>query len=721
MASATKSGALPSDYLERVYAGVLGKLIGVYLGRPFEAWTHQRILAELGHIRYYVHERLGQPLIVTDDDISGTFQFIRALEEHGVTEDISAESIGRTWLNTVVEDRTIFWWGGRGMSTEHTAYLNLKAGIPAPRSGAAETNGLNVAEQIGAQIFIDGWALVSPGNPRLAAKLAGRAGSVSHDGESVYAAQLWAAMEAEAFLSTGDIDHLLNTGLSVIPADSLISRVVRQVREWVAQDGDWMRTRDRIEADFGYDKFHGVCHVVPNHAIMIMAIAYAGNDFDEAMHIINTSGWDTDCNAGNVGCLVALISGLPSFDVAKYDWRGPLADRALLSTAEPGYSINDAARIAINISNMARRLAGEEPAPAPKDGAQFHFTLPGSVQGFQVFNSATSVAEESRAVRQGEDEFGRTGLGIHLAEVDTSTAGNGNPIEVSTPVFGSYDEIRMTWYQYMGTPLLYPGQKLRAKVRRSGSGSVNVALRLQVYARDDKLKSIDGPLATLASGEEQTISWTIPDEMDGQPICRVGLTVERTGAETGTVWLDSLGWDSAPRLTLHRPSEPGEAWFRSWINGASKLHSSFPSHSLIVSQNTGEGIAIYGTREWRDYRVSAPKLKVSLGAPAGIAARVQGLNRYYALVLTSGNSVAIIRAHDEERTVIASVKMSWSWDEEFDMTLEVRGNMIKGKVNEVVVTAQDDTYDKGAIGLVVTEGTICIHTIHVTPLEEESE
>ena len=33
---------LPDDYLERVYAGVLGKLIGVYLERPFEGWTHQR-------------------------------------------------------------------------------------------------------------------------------------------------------------------------------------------------------------------------------------------------------------------------------------------------------------------------------------------------------------------------------------------------------------------------------------------------------------------------------------------------------------------------------------------------------------------------------------------------------------------------------------------------------------------------------------------------------
>ena len=30
---------IPSDYAERVYAGVLGKIIGVYLGRPFEVGT----------------------------------------------------------------------------------------------------------------------------------------------------------------------------------------------------------------------------------------------------------------------------------------------------------------------------------------------------------------------------------------------------------------------------------------------------------------------------------------------------------------------------------------------------------------------------------------------------------------------------------------------------------------------------------------------------------
>ena len=75
--------SLPADYAERVYAGVLGKIIGVYLGRPFEGWTYDRIMAELGEVDYYVHDRLGVPLIVTDDDISGTFTFLRALPDYG--------------------------------------------------------------------------------------------------------------------------------------------------------------------------------------------------------------------------------------------------------------------------------------------------------------------------------------------------------------------------------------------------------------------------------------------------------------------------------------------------------------------------------------------------------------------------------------------------------------------------------------------------------------
>ena len=39
--------ALPADYVERTYAGVLGKIIGVYLGRPFEGWPYEAITEHL--------------------------------------------------------------------------------------------------------------------------------------------------------------------------------------------------------------------------------------------------------------------------------------------------------------------------------------------------------------------------------------------------------------------------------------------------------------------------------------------------------------------------------------------------------------------------------------------------------------------------------------------------------------------------------------------------
>ena len=129
-------------------------------------------------------------LVVTDDDISGTFTFLRALADNGYPQRPHRRAqIGKTWLNYIIEERTILWWGGIGNSTEHTAYLRLKSGIPAPQSGSIALNGKIVAEQIGAQIFIDGWAMVAPGDPELAADLASRPASVSHDGEAVHGAQ----------------------------------------------------------------------------------------------------------------------------------------------------------------------------------------------------------------------------------------------------------------------------------------------------------------------------------------------------------------------------------------------------------------------------------------------------------------------------------------------------------------------------------------------------
>ncbi len=73
-----------TQFKTRSTAGVLGKLLGVYLGRPVEGWSYEKIQDTFGEVSYYVHDEVGVPLIVADDDISGTFAFFRALADNGL-------------------------------------------------------------------------------------------------------------------------------------------------------------------------------------------------------------------------------------------------------------------------------------------------------------------------------------------------------------------------------------------------------------------------------------------------------------------------------------------------------------------------------------------------------------------------------------------------------------------------------------------------------------
>ena len=260
---------LDSIYHEKVYAGVLGKIIGVYLGRPFEQWTYDIIMQRIGEVHYYVNDKLNKPLIVTDDDITGTFTFLRALKDYESNRDIEAKQIGQTWLNYIVEKETILWWGGVGESSENTANQNLKNGIFAPQSGSIAQNGKVVAEQIGAQIFIDGWAMVCPGDPEKAAVLAGKAASVSHDGEAVYGAKIVAGLESYAFVET-DISKLLSVAKTLIPQDSSIFRLISDIEEWHSSEKDWKKTRQSIENRYGYQHYPGGCHIIPNHALICL-------------------------------------------------------------------------------------------------------------------------------------------------------------------------------------------------------------------------------------------------------------------------------------------------------------------------------------------------------------------------------------------------------------------------------------------------------------------
>jgi ADP-ribosylglycohydrolase len=698
---------LTPDYAERVYAGVLGKIIGVYVGRPFEGWPYERVLQELGEITYYVHEKLGKPLIVSDDDISGTFSFLRAMPDYGNTLALTAAQIGQTWLNYLIEKQTILWWGGMGNSTEHTAYLRLKAGIQAPQSGSIALNGQVVAEQIGAQIFIDGWGMICPGDPAQAAELARRAGSVSHDGEAIYGAQVIAAMEAQAFVER-DTAKLLDVGLSLIPNTSLIYRLIHDLRDWHAADGNWHATFARIKGRYGYDKYGGNCHMIPNHALVNLALLYAGDNFQRAMTIVNTAGWDTDCNSGNVGCLMGLKLGLEGLEQGP-DWRGPVADRIYLPTADGGRTVTDAAHEAYEVIKIGRALAGQPTTP-PKGGARFHFELPGAVQGFVPEESIESSGTTTVENVLGHSATGHRSLAIHYRGV-----AEGRPARVVRETLPA--TMPKEGYRILGSPTLYPGQTLRARVETDDynqAGTVRVRLFVKVYGAEDQLVTLYAPAVTLAPGAVETLSWVVEAPV-GCPIGWVGVEVASPTRAEGTLYLDWLTWEGAPRVAFDRPAHAGTRWLSAWVQATTTAMADH-EHTYRLIQDEGTGLFMQGTREWRDY-VARATLTPHLAQSFGLAVRVQGLRRYYALRLVAGGKAQLVRELDGTH-VLAEVACPWSLYTPYALELQAVGSRLSGRINGATLFDLEDAspLDGGALGLLIEVGRLGCDGVAIAPV-----
>ncbi len=683
---------LPEDYAERVYAGVLGKVIGVYLGRPFEGWPYKLIQERLGDITDYVNDKLDIPLLVTDDDISGTFTFARAMADNGFKHDLTSADIGRNWMNYLIEERTILWWGGLGNSTEHTAYLRLKNGIQAPLSGSTELNGQVVSEQIGAQIFIDGWAMMSPGDADRAAYLATAAAKVSHDGAAVDGAVVLAVMEAMAFVEH-DTNKLLDDALTYIASDSIIRRLISDIREWHAGHNDWRDTRQKIEDNYGYDKYGGNCHMVPNHGLIIQSLLHSNDDFSLAMEIINTSGWDTDCNSGNLGCLMGIKNGLAGIDAGLTDWRGPVADRIYVPTADPSWGISDCVREADAIIEAGLRLSGGDYKP-PKDGAQFHFSYPGSVQGFTVTDGEGGICNEQLS--------GRRQLCLSSAQC----ADFGSPVFApSKAVAKMFDDFG---YALLSSPRVYPGQVITARL--SSKTQSQACLYIRYYGENDEPQKATSTPQTIS--DESSLSFTVPTI--AHPVFEIGLSLPNGGS----LHVDALSWSGSPILSLSKPVHRGTMWRRAFVNGVDVFDSR--RESMRIIQNNGTGLLIQGTRDWQNYQVSAD-ITPHLAESVGLAGRVQGMRRYYAGKWHRAGEMQLVRMLDEP-TVLASTPYDWTFGDTHELTLQFDGSLITVLVDgQPILTTDDKDYantalDCGSVALLVEGGRSATQTLRVEPL-----
>ncbi len=676
------------DIYDRIYAGFIAKAVGVRLGAPVEPtiWTLERIEKTYGEVTQYLHDFKN---FAADDDTNGPVYFIRVLRDYGL--DFTAADEGRTWLNYAAEEHGMYWWGGFGRSTEHTAYLNLKNGIPAPASGSIATNGAAVAEQIGGQIFIDSWGWLNPGNPKRAAEMSARAASVAHDGNGLHGAR-WVAAAIAAAFTAKSIGEIVDAAMAQIPADSEYARVAKAViAHHRAHPDDWRSCQRMLIADFGYDRYPGVCHIIPNAGVLIMAVLYGAGDLPRTAEIATMAGWDTDCNAGNAAAIVGTFQGLqPGWD--KY--RKPINDFLVTSGVLGSVNILDIPSFARELTVLGQRLNGETPEALwaedfERRGLRFDFDAPGSTHGFRTDGLNRILLRHTSEVHT---ESSRGALEIQL---DRLERGQGGRIFYK-PWYrqSDFDDER---YRPMFTPTADDGQVVRFKLKLdpwNGDGN----LRVVPYVRRGMSQRIEeiGAWHIPASDDWQQYEFAIPDG-GGEAVDEIGVLVEYFGRVKflGRLFLADFTVSGPGKLVIDPKLEKAEwggitrfTWNRGYFTlEGGELHVHTASNADAWT----------GNAYLRDQRVAATLTPLA-GRAHLVSARVQGTSRFYAAGFVDGEAVILKENHGT--TVLAHAPFAAELGKTYVVELRAIGDRLTLSVDgKRLLEATDGEYRYGMGGM----------------------
>ena len=699
-------------YIEKIYAGWLAKIIGIRLGAPVEGWTYEKIkniYEELDHYPVDYHE------FAADDDSNGPLFFLKALENRKDKSELKAQDVAEALLNYAPFEHGFFWWGGYGVSTEHTAYLNLRNGIKAPRSGSIEQNGAAVAEQIGGQIFIDTWGLVTAGNPDLAAKYAKEAASVTHDGNGVYGGIFIASCISYAFVEQ-DIRKIIEKGLSYIPADSEYTRVVKAVIDYYEKNPDsWRACFQYIFDHFGYDKYPGNCHIIPNIAVMILGLLYGEGDFSKTITITNMCGWDTDCNVGNVAAIMGVRCGLNGIDYGK--WRKPVNDLVICSSVVGSLNIMDIPYGASYIAKLAYQIAGEE-IPEPfgpifeKRMDSCHFEYPGSTHAIRVRTGKEMKNDNQTLEYELKNSEETAYTGTHSLKVMAKPTIPGDKIFVYKKVYYVPEDFHDSRYDPCFSPLVYPGQIIHGSAYLPAYGS---ECQVRLYAREKRSGEIlTGEPVLLEKGKWEELSFRIPGGSDGL-IDEIGFQFGMCGCHGErmelAVLIDDLYVDGKADYVLDFSKEEEEKW-----NGLHREISQMTRLKGLMYLNDNSlhlscpdfAEAYTGSYTWKDYQAEYYFTPL-LGEHHGVNFRIQGAIRSYAVALLPDNKAALLK-NDNGYVTLAESDFNWNLGEEYKVTVSAAGNQLKAVINDLVTleyTDNENPYLEGFIGVSVRNGSHC--------------
>ncbi len=333
----TTTTTIPNDiYRRKVLGAWLGKAIGGTLGQPWEGCR--------GPLSLSFYDPVPTDMMPNDDvDLQVVWACRLATDWNGV---VSYANFADAWLRNV-------WFP---YDEYGVARRNLARGIPAPHSGRFDNA---FTDGMGAAIRSEIWAVLAPGDPALAARLAKVDASVDHAGEGVYAEQFVAALESVLFTSD-DIRAAIDVGLAQIPDGSRFKTAVTDVIGWCDAGLGFDAVRANIMREYGSVNF---TDVMMDHAFETAALLLGGGDFAKTICLAVNFGRDADCTGATVGAIL----GIRDPDSLPADWLAPIGNALMLSAdivgIDPPKTLEELTDMLIALRGRIRLDETEAPCP----------------------------------------------------------------------------------------------------------------------------------------------------------------------------------------------------------------------------------------------------------------------------------------------------------------------------------------------------------------------
>lgn len=316
---------------DKIAGGWAGKMIGVTYGAPSEFHYLQRINED--PIEWTPADIKGS---IWQDDIYVQLTFMMTMDKYGMDapavkfQEMLAKAGYQLWCANM------------------QARKNYFDGIYPPLSGSPKYN--YRADDIDFQIEADYIGFMNPGMIQNIIHTSNKIGHIMNYGDGVYGGIFLSSLYSAAFFES-DINKIIETGLSSIPAHSDYARIVRDVIKLHKHyPNDWKAAWKELDAKWGDVDISGAgaafnIDAKLNGAYIIMGLLYGEGDDYKTLEITTRCGQDSDCNPSNAMAVLGVIKGFNNFPDEMKKGVNAVGDSLFINTT---YSFNSAVESTYN-------------------------------------------------------------------------------------------------------------------------------------------------------------------------------------------------------------------------------------------------------------------------------------------------------------------------------------------------------------------------------------